>query len=136
MAGQARPMWELTGAQAIDAFLDGNMAVNTMLVTDASVHGWGALLHLRHQDQTTTSHTTTGSWPFDNDLDQAHCEAFATPQALTAFRHLLHGCAIVHISDCLCVVFAQQAGSGKSPSLQQAAEQVYHEAYRSGYHIT
>jgi hypothetical protein len=123
-------MWELTGAQALNAFLECNTAINTMLITDTSVHRWSALLHLCHHGHTTTSHTTTCSWPFDNNYDQAHREAFATPQAL------VHGHTLIQVSGCLCIVYAQQAGSGKSPQLQQEAEQVYHKAYKVGYHIT
>ena len=99
MAERARPMWELNGEQAVRAFKDGHTAIDAMLITDASVHGWGAILYLR-TGMETREFRVTGRWPFVNDLEQAHREAQATPTAFRAMRHLLHGRSLVHISDC------------------------------------
>ena len=135
MAAKARPMWELTGEQAVRAFKTGQRAVDAMLITDASVHGWGAVLQVR-DNGIVHEWKTTGRWHHHNDLEQAHREAQATPRAFRAFRHLLTGRSVVHVSDCACVVRAQQVGSAKSSRLQEAALEVWHIVHDEGAWMT
>lgn len=121
MAERAQPMWQLTGSQALLAFQAGTLPFFACLTTDASLHGWGAVLELRLPLGELECHSTSGCWLLVNNFDQSHREALAVPAAIRAFASLLHGRAVVLVSDCSCVVQAQEKGSKASEILQCAA---------------
>jgi len=96
------------------------------LVTDGGPTHWGATLFLPDGSQKKAS----GEYrPVDvaagRCRQQPWREGYAVIEAVKAFQHLIQGKAVLHLSDCKCVVAAIAQGSTNSEMLQDQAIELW-----------
>jgi hypothetical protein len=136
MAGRDKPMWKVPTDDLLRRFKDGQRSVGACLSVDASVHGWGAILEVRHQVGASEVIQTSGRWgPGDHVEEQAHREGYGTLRAFETFAPKLQGLTVIHLTDCSPVKAAMDKGSKASKVLQKVAVDLWRLAARWSMHI-
>ena len=96
MADVAKPMWQLTSQQMLEHFQQGQAGADACLSTDASLHGWGAVLDTTIEGKRCQL-TASGGWvPSDGvqrEEDNMHRHLLKRPDGAGTERTVLslHG---------------------------------------------